>query len=288
MNCRISRYKLLFQLTTRKFFMEKVNMERHLRHLNSRFYCNIDNKSRYPPGKSIQEERTKGLRAKIIDEFNQTKHKVEEIIERENIWTVPNFLCIGRIISTPCLSYLIVSHDYQVALWILGFAGLTDFIDGWIARTWTSQASKLGSFLDPMADKLLVGSLFLSLAWVGLIPMPLTVLVLVRDASLIAAASYIRYRSLPAPKTLTRYFDPTHATVQLAPTFTSKLNTAVQLSLVASTLAAPVFHFVDHPLLQGLCYLTAITTVAGGVSYLMSKNTYKYLSKKKHSKDPPS
>lgn len=71
--------------------------------------------------------------------------------------------------------------------------------DGWIARTWTSQASKLGSFLDPVADKFLVGSLFLSLAWVGLIPMPLTYLVLSRDVALVIGAMYVRYRSLPHP-----------------------------------------------------------------------------------------
>ncbi|XP_012285459.1 probable cardiolipin synthase (CMP-forming) isoform X2 [Orussus abietinus] len=191
--------------------------------------------------------RGKAFKAKLIRDFKQTKEKVEEIIERENIWTVPNFLCIGRIISTPCLSYFILSQDYQVALWLLGFAGLSDFADGWIARTWSSQASKLGSFLDPVADKLLVGTLFLSLAWI----------------------------------TLARYFDPTHATVQLAPTLVSKLNTGVQLALIASTLAAPVFHFVNHPILEGLCYLTAVTTLAGGFSYLVSKDTYKLLRKKK-------
>lgn len=87
----------------------------------------------------------------------------------------------------------------QVALWIFGVAGLTDLADGWIARTWTSQASKLGSFLDPMADKLLVGTLFLSLTWVDLIPVSLTCLVILRDFALIGAASYIRYRSLPEP-----------------------------------------------------------------------------------------
>ncbi|XP_043274321.1 probable cardiolipin synthase (CMP-forming) [Venturia canescens] len=123
--------------------------------------------------------------------------------------------------------------------------------------------------------------MFLSLTWVDLIPIPLTCLVILRDIALISAASYIRYRSLPEPKTLIRYFDPTHATVQLAPTLASKFNTAVQLTLVAGTLAAPVFHYIDHPALHGLYYLTALTTVAGGLSYLVSKNTYKLLSKKK-------
>lgn len=81
-------------------------------------------------------------------------------------------------------------------------------------------------------------------------------------------------------KTLSRYFDPTHATVQLAPTYISKINTAIQLSFVAGTLAAPVFHFVNHPILEALCYITALTTLAGGVSYLLSKKTYKMLRKK--------
>lgn len=185
------------------------------------------------------------------------------------------------MVTSPYLSYLILSQDYQVALWLLAFAGVSDLADGWIARTWSSQASKLGSFLDPVADKLLVGTLFLSLAWVGLIPVPLTCLVVARDIALVVAASYIRYRSLPAPKTLARYFDPTHATVQLAPTIASKLNTAVQLSFAAGTVAAPVFHFVNHPVLQCLCYITAISTLAGGISYLTSRNTYKFLRKKK-------
>lgn len=227
--------------------------------------------------------RRRALRIRILQDFKHTKRKVEEIIERENIWTIPNLLCMGRIVTSPCLSYLILSQDYQVALWLLAFAGLSDLADGWIARTWTSQASKFGSFLDPVADKLLVGTLFLSLAWVGLIPIPLTCLVIARDIVLIIAASYIRYRTLSPPKTLTRYFDPTHATVQLAPTLTSKLNTGIQLSLVAGTLAAPVYHFVGHPILQCLCYITAITTIAGGASYLLSKDTYKLLRKKTRS-----
>ncbi|XP_011695399.1 PREDICTED: probable cardiolipin synthase (CMP-forming) [Wasmannia auropunctata] len=247
----------------------------------ARFYV-AESENRYrqrvsPNGRT----QKKALRIRLVQNFKHTRRKVEEIIERENIWTIPNLLCMGRIVTSPFLSYLILSQDYKIALWLLAFAGLSDLADGWIARTWTSQASKLGSFLDPCADKLLVGTLFLSLAWVGLIPVPLTCLVVTRDVVLVTAASYIRYRSLPPPKTWARYFDPTHATVQLAPTLTSKLNTGVQLTLVAGTLAAPVFHFVDHPILQCLCYLTAFTTIAGGVSYLLSKDTYKLLTKKK-------
>lgn len=256
-------------------------LRRYIPVCQARFYVS-ESENRYRQHIDANERtQKKALRIRIVQNFKRTRRKVEEIIEKENIWTIPNLLCMGRIVTSPFLSYLILSQDYQIALWLLAFAGLSDLADGWIARTWTSQASKLGSFLDPVADKLLVGTLFLSLAWVDLIPVPLTCLVVTRDVVLVTAASYIRYRSLPPPKTLARYFDPTHATVQLAPTLTSKLNTGVQLSLVAGTLAAPVYHFVDHPILQYLCYITALTTIAGGVSYLLSKDTYKMLRKKK-------
>lgn len=81
-------------------------------------------------------------------------------------------------------------------------------------------------------------------------------------------------------RTLSRYFDVTHATAQLAPTFISKLNTAVQLVTVAATLGAPIFSYVDHAYLHGLWYLTGFTTVAAAASYLTSKDTYKILRKK--------
>lgn len=251
---------------------------------HARVYSNGINNHKNYIVKRENISRRKALRLQILQDIKQTKRKVEVIIDKENIWTVPNILCIGRIVTSPYLSYLIVSQDYQIALWLLIIAGFSDLADGWIARTWTSQASKLGTFLDPAADKLLVGTLFLSLAWVGLVPIPLTCLVIARDIGLIAAVSYIRYQSLPPPKTLARYFDPTYATVQLAPTYISKINTAIQLSFVAGTLAAPIFHFVNHPVLEILCYVTAVTTLAGGVSYLISKNTYKFVRKKTSTK----
>ncbi|KAF5270896.1 hypothetical protein FQR65_LT17768 [Abscondita terminalis] len=177
----------------------------------------------------------------ILKDIKSTKDKVkerwvEEIIERENIYTIPNLLCVSRIAISPYLGLLIIQADFQFAL----------------------------AILDPMADKVLIATLFLSLTYAGLIPLALTGLIITRDALLMSAGFIIRYRSLPPPRTIGRYFDVTHATAQLAPTLISKINTGVQLLLVGSTLAAPVFHFVDHPMLQSLWYLTAVTTVAGG------------------------
>nr|XP_033334061.1 probable cardiolipin synthase (CMP-forming) isoform X1 [Megalopta genalis]XP_033334062.1 probable cardiolipin synthase (CMP-forming) isoform X1 [Megalopta genalis]XP_033334063.1 probable cardiolipin synthase (CMP-forming) isoform X1 [Megalopta genalis]XP_033334064.1 probable cardiolipin synthase (CMP-forming) isoform X1 [Megalopta genalis] len=279
--CTILRFKQ--SATLNKYLLKKC-LKQYLTYRASVYSTGISNNHKNCVSKNERTARRKALRSQIFQDIKQTKRKVEAIIEKENIWTIPNFLCVGRIVTSPYLSYLILSQDYQVALWLLIIAGFSDMADGWIARTWTSQASKLGSILDPAADKLLVGTLFLSLAWVGLVPIPLTCLVIVRDVALVSAASYIRYRSLPPPKTLVRYFDLTHATVQLAPTYISKINTGIQLSFVAGTLAAPIFHFVNHPVLVGLCYITALTTLAGGISYLLSKNTYKLLGKKTDTK----
>lgn len=84
-----------------------------------RLYCvnNSDNKDKYNKTQEIKMQkkaRRKEIRTRLIQDFKQTRQRVEEIIERENIYTIPNLLCIGRILATPCLGYLIVSQDYHV------------------------------------------------------------------------------------------------------------------------------------------------------------------------------
>lgn len=221
----------------------------------------------------------------ILEDIKETKtkmkEKMEEVIERENVVTIPNMLCVTRILLSPYIGYLIIQTDFHQALAVIMFAGVTDLLDGWIARTFKNQSSKLGSFLDPMADKVLIATLFLSLTYADIMPALLTGLIIVRDLVLVAAGFYIRYQSLPPPRTLSRYFDVTHATAQLAPTHISKVNTLVQLAAVVCTVAAPVFGFVDHSALHSLWYITAGTTVASAVSYILSKNTYKFLKDSK-------
>ncbi|XP_045776664.1 probable cardiolipin synthase (CMP-forming) isoform X1 [Maniola jurtina] len=234
--------------------------------------------------KEITEHKFKKKKEHLVKDILETKakvrEKIEEVVEKENVFTVPNILCMARIAMSPYLGYIILQDNYNLALGLLVFAGITDVLDGWIARNWEGQSSKMGSFLDPMADKILIATLFISLTWQDLIPLSLTLLIVARDAALVAAGFVIRYISLPPPKTLSRYFDVTHATAQLAPTFISKMNTAVQLLLVGTTLASPVFGYVDHPALTALCGLTAASTVVSAISYLISKDTYKVLKKK--------
>lgn len=213
----------------------------------------------------------------IKEAKTKMKEKMGEVIERENVLTVPNMLCVTRIFLSPYIGYLIIQTEFPQALAIIIFAGVTDILDGWIARTFKNQSSKLGSFLDPMADKVLIATLFLSLTYADIMPVFLTGLIIIRDLVLVAAGFYIRYQSLPPPRTLSRYFDVTHATAQLAPTHISKLNTLVQLATVVCTVAAPVFDYTSHSALYALWFITGGTTVASAVSYMLSKNTYRFL-----------
>ncbi|XP_050749794.1 cardiolipin synthase (CMP-forming) isoform X2 [Gymnogyps californianus] len=185
----------------------------------------------------------------------------------ENPWTIPNILSMARMGLAPVLGYLIVEENFNVALGVFVLAGITDLLDGFIARNWANQKSALGSALDPLADKILISVLYVSLTCANLIPVSLTSMIILRDVALIAAVFYVRYKTLSPPRTLSRYFNPCYATAQLKPTFISKMNTAVQLILVAASLAAPVFNYVDSIYLQTLWCITAFTTVASAYSY---------------------
>ncbi|XP_053613841.1 probable cardiolipin synthase (CMP-forming) isoform X1 [Plodia interpunctella] len=233
--------------------------------------------------KEITGQKLREKKEHLIKDILETKAKVKErleiVVEKENPFTIPNILCMTRIVMSPYLGYVILQDNYTLALGLVTFAGITDLLDGWIARNWEGQSSKMGSFLDPLADKVLIATLFVSLTWQNLIPLNLTLLIVGRDVALVASAFVIRYMSLPPPRTLSRYFDVTHATAQLAPTFISKVNTAIQLLLVGTTLASPVFGYADHPALHALCAVTAVSTVVSAVSYLVSKDTYKFLKK---------
>lgn len=233
-----------------------------------------------------KKKQLKEKRQQIQENIRDKRTKVEEVIERENIFTIPNFLCIGRIALSPYLGYTIIHGDYNLSLGLMIVAGLTDLADGYIARNWEGQKSNFGSFLDPLADKILVTTLVLSLTYSNLFPFWLTSMIVLRDVFLIGAAFVIRYNSLPVEhRTFSKYFDATHVTAELAPTFISKVNTVVQLFTIAVSLGAPVFNYGDHVMLQSLWYLTGATTAAAALSYYTQrKNTYKYLRKAKSDK----
>jgi cardiolipin synthase len=202
--------------------------------------------------------------------------------EKENIWTIPNVLSLSRVLLSPVIGYQVLHESYLTAFGLLTVAAISDVVDGQIARRYPSQSSMLGSVLDPLADKCLVSILFITLTLQGLIPWSLTALILSRDLVLIGASFYLRYSTLPPPRTWARYWDIQRSTLQVTPTSLSKLNTLLQLMTVGLSLGAALVDASYHPLLQILWLMTAVSTVTSGASYIVQMKGFRILRKKPH------
>ncbi|EAQ89202.1 hypothetical protein CHGG_05821 [Chaetomium globosum CBS 148.51] len=199
-------------------------------------------------------------------------------LRHENIYTIPNILTASRLVAAPFIGYCIL-HDYHAAaLGLFAYAGITDALDGWIARRW-NLGTVVGTVIDPMADKTLMTVLTVALAVKGALPVWLAVIILGRDVALAISAIYYRWISLPPPKTFARYWDFSLPSAEVHPTQISKYNTVLQLGLVGLTTLAPVVPAVDMSSMLGIMhYVVATTTVWSGASYIYSKDAVKILT----------
>uniref|UniRef100_A0A093VCD7 Putative CDP-alcohol phosphatidyltransferase class-I family protein C22A12.08c n=1 Tax=Talaromyces marneffei PM1 TaxID=1077442 RepID=A0A093VCD7_TALMA len=193
----------------------------------------------------------------------------------ENIYTVPNILTFSRLLAAPAVGYLLVHNHHTAALSLFAYAGITDLVDGYIARRYNLQ-TVVGTIIDPAADKLLMTISVVCLALNGWMPG--------RDVGLSISAIYYRWISLPPPKTMARYWDFSLPSAEVKPTAISKVNTALQLLLVGSSIALPVIPaslagaWGLYDGLVGLQYLVAATTVWSGLGYLFAQDAVKILS----------
>ncbi|MDI1352337.1 MAG: CDP-alcohol phosphatidyltransferase family protein [bacterium] len=165
---------------------------------------------------------------------------------------IPNALTLFRLgLIVPFLMYLFY-HEYTNAFYTFFLAGFTDGLDGWLARYFHWQ-SFFGSFVDPLADKLLVASSFISLALIGSLPWWLVILVFLRDLT-ISLGVLIWYWFIQRK-------------LDFEPTLLSKVNTTLQLALVSLCLfELAYFRFAPY-VIEALIYLTAITTTITYIHY---------------------
>ncbi len=169
--------------------------------------------------------------------------------------TLPNFLTLLRIIAVPVFLILISNQHYGAGLVLFLAAGITDTVDGVLARL-TDSKSDLGASLDPLADKLLLVSSFVILAWLGVIPSWLMILVLTRDVVILAGYLVIYFVSTP---------------IEVNPTSVSKLNTFFEMLTIGFalvTLARPDMPMARVNLVAWYC--TAATVTISGVHYVYS------------------
>nr|XP_039269018.1 probable cardiolipin synthase (CMP-forming) [Styela clava] len=217
----------------------------------------------------------------LLDNDEKRENIASIPTRKENIFTVPNLLSFSRIVATPYIAYLVLEGNYIWATAGLIIAGITDILDGQIARRWPSQKSAFGTALDPLGDKILITVLTVTLAKANLLPLPLAVLIVGRDVLLILAVFYLRYRTCPPPLTLKRYFDPTLVNTKLNPTTISKVNTVLQVAIICMAISAPIFELSQHPALYGIFALTGLTTIWSGLDYIFNKNTVQILKEPK-------
>lgn len=114
------------------------------------------------------------------------------------IWTVPNLLSIGRLIGVPVFLWLMFADHRLWALWVLVVSGVTDYLDGKIARRY-GLVTRLGQLLDPAADRLYILSTIIALAWKDIIPWWLVAVLLLRELMLFGLGPTLRRHGLPIP-----------------------------------------------------------------------------------------
>ena len=209
------------------------------------------------------------------NQFNNKKFDTQNIV-----FTIPNCLTTLRIIAIPFIQYFILIDRHDLACGLFVAASLTDFLDGFIARNFPNQMSYIGSIIDPLADKLLIGSLTITLAVYNMLPLVFALIFLIRDFALIIASLVIRYQTLEPPITFRKFLNvKKYSIIQVKADFISKLNTAFQLILISLTLPSILFNYVNSFILIILQYITGTTTILSSISYIYKRGSYTIIDK---------
>jgi cardiolipin synthase (CMP-forming) len=185
---------------------------------------------------------------------NRRKECLNPLGHTEKRMTIPNYITIFRFLLVPLVLYCI--FEGQMALALAGFilAGVSDGVDGFIARRF-NQRSELGAYLDPIADKLLLVSMFGVFGYLGQLPLWLVYLVISRDAMIIGAVVLSTIMGNP---------------VKMHPLMVSKANTAMQIVLAAFVLADLAFALDYVRTEQYLEWLVALLTGASAGAYFVT------------------
>lgn len=166
--------------------------------------------------------------------------------------TLANGVTAVRLVLVPFIATALLNHDYEDAFWMTLVAGASDAVDGFIARFF-GHKSVIGAYLDPIADKILIVTLFGLLTALGHMPLWLMILVLARDVAIVATvAAFNRMKSQP---------------LRMKPLFISKVTTLFQLTLLLATLADLAFRLELETVRLLLAVAAGGLTVSSWVAY---------------------
>lgn len=176
---------------------------------------------------------------------------------------IPNIITLARLVLIAPFAAFIMHGNYIYAFYVFLCAGISDGLDGWLARHFSWQ-SEFGGFIDPLADKLLVMTSFLMLGSLGQIPWWLVLLVFARDISI--SIGVIAWYVFITEK------------IHFQPTVLSKGNTIMQLLLVTWCLFQLAYGYTDNAFKHMLIILTTFTTAWTYMDYvrIWGKKAYHY------------
>jgi cardiolipin synthase len=165
---------------------------------------------------------------------------------------IPNIICLLRIALIWPIVRALLHSDYVSALVLFGVAAVSDGLDGFLAKRfqWTSA---VGKFLDPLADKLLLVSVFVVASWSTLVPLWLAIVVIARDFVIGLGALVFRV-----------WFGPLRG----RPTVVSKVNTALQIAVLLAAILHAAYALPPREVVAVLAVITLVTTIASGIDYL--------------------
>jgi cardiolipin synthase (CMP-forming) len=167
---------------------------------------------------------------------------------------LPNLICLVRIVMVWPIATTLQAGEYRAALVLFVAAAVSDGLDGYLAKR-CNWSSALGKLLDPLADKLLLVTVFIVCAWIGLAPWWLTAAVVARDVLIGLGA--LTYRL---------WFGPLHG----RPTPLSKINTAAQLLYVMLAILNAALRAPPRGVLEAFALIAFTTTVLSGVHYVLT------------------
>jgi cardiolipin synthase len=163
--------------------------------------------------------------------------------------SIPNIITLGRILLVPIIVWAIASSEMEIAFAIFVVAGVSDAVDGFLAKRF-NMTSELGALLDPLADKALLVSIYVALGIWGAIPRWIVILVVSRDIMIVAAVIVSWLFGKPVP---------------MKPSMVSKLNTVAQVAFAALVLASLGFGFKPRPydlILMGFVTVFSLVSVS--------------------------
>ena len=165
---------------------------------------------------------------------------------------LPNCISLLRIFAVPLTVYLLLSQQMTAAFWLIIVAGVSDGLDGYLAKR-LNAVTLIGTYLDPLADKTMLIAVCLCLAHLGYLPCWIIALAILRDLLILGGVLLSNVLQLE---------------LSVDPILISKLNTVLQIIMVAFALGREAMGWDLLQVMSALVYLVAVTTIVSGTLYL--------------------